>query len=82
MSQQGRWPMEQEAAHQLEHKLGECIWWLMVLAERMQIDPNSVLEGFLTKTEQQLERSLRTTSERTKAKGRAKKPSSRLPTNS
>lgn len=54
MAHQGRWPVEKEKAHDLEHKLGECIWWLIVLAERMGIDAESALESFLTETEQQL----------------------------
>jgi hypothetical protein len=73
MAQQGRWPLENETAHELEHKLGECIWWLIVLAERMEIDAEIALEVFLTKTEQQLKGSLQSTPLRTKAKGRAKK---------
>lgn len=79
MARQGRWPMEKRTAHELEHKLGECIWWLIVLADRMQIDAGSALEVFLTTTEQQLKGSLQTTPRRTKAKGRAKKTSSQLP---
>ncbi|MBB5646831.1 MazG-like protein [Pedobacter cryoconitis] len=51
MSQQGRWPKGDQAIPELEHKLGECIWWLTVLAERMNMDINEVTEKFLTKTE-------------------------------
>ncbi len=50
MSQQGRWPKENTAS-ELKHKLGECIWWLTVLADRMDIDINESTESFLTKTE-------------------------------
>ncbi|WP_026327176.1 MULTISPECIES: hypothetical protein [Proteiniphilum] len=50
MSQQGRWPKENTHA-ELEHKLGECIWWLVVLADRMNIDMEEALEKFLSKTE-------------------------------
>jgi hypothetical protein len=57
MARQGRWPTEHGEAHDLEHKLGECIWWLIVLAEQMEIDSESALESFLTKTEQQLKES-------------------------
>lgn len=70
MAQQGRWPMEKETAHELEHKLGECIWWLIVLAERMEIDVESALEAFLTKTEEQLKGSLQTTPPGAKAQRR------------
>ena len=70
MAQQGRWPMEKEAAHEVEHKLGECIWWLIVLAERMEIDAERALEAFLTKTEQQLTGSLQATPPPAKAQRR------------
>ena len=51
MSQQGRWPTSGETESELEHKLGECIWWLIILAERMNIDISEALEKFLSKTE-------------------------------
>lgn len=50
MSQQGRWP-KVDTNSELQHKLGECIWWLTVLADRMEIDLNESVAGFLTKTE-------------------------------
>jgi NTP pyrophosphatase (non-canonical NTP hydrolase) len=62
MAHQGRWPMEMGKADELKHKIGECIWWLIVLAERMEIDAESALELFLTKTEQQLKGSQTPTS--------------------
>ncbi|MBE8715527.1 nucleoside triphosphate pyrophosphohydrolase family protein [Sphingobacterium hungaricum] len=39
------------AQDELEHKLGENIWWLIILAERTGLDINSAVEKFLTKTE-------------------------------
>lgn len=51
MSQQGRWPKGENTEPELEHKLGECIWWLIVLADRMDIDIKTALDGFLSKTE-------------------------------
>jgi len=53
MSQQGRWP-KGNTDEELKHKLGECIWWLAVLAERMRMDINEATEHFLTKTEKML----------------------------
>ena len=50
MSQQERWPAANSETA-LEHKLGECIWWLTVLADRMNIDIEQATEKFLTKTE-------------------------------
>ena len=54
MSQQGRWPTNGETESELEHKLGECIWWVIILAERMNIDISEALEKFLSKTEKNL----------------------------
>jgi hypothetical protein len=54
MSQQERWPKGGDTASELEHKLSECIWWLIVLAERMDIDIEKSLDGFLSKLEKQL----------------------------
>ena len=51
MSQQGRWPTNEDPASELEHKLGECVWWLIILAERMHINISEALEKFLFKTE-------------------------------
>lgn len=56
MSQQGRWPKGKETVPELKHKLGECIWWLIILADRMDINVHDALEEFLTKTEKLLEK--------------------------
>jgi hypothetical protein len=53
MSQQERWPTNNTDI-ELEHKLGECIWWLVILADRMNIDIEEATEKFLTKTEKKL----------------------------
>jgi NTP pyrophosphatase (non-canonical NTP hydrolase) len=51
MSQQGRWPKDSETTPELKHKIGESIWWLIVLADRMEVDIQVAIEEFLTKTE-------------------------------
>ncbi|GGA74579.1 30S ribosomal protein S15 [Flavobacterium palustre] len=50
MSQQQRWP-KANSQSELEHKLGESIWWLIVLANRSNIDIKEAMEQFLSKTE-------------------------------
>ncbi|MFW2490298.1 MazG-like protein [Clostridium chromiireducens] len=55
MSQQERWPKGGDTISELEHKLAECIWWLIVLADRMNIDISEALQIFLSKTEKQLD---------------------------
>ncbi|MDQ0968664.1 hypothetical protein QFZ20_004067 [Flavobacterium sp. W4I14] len=50
MSQQKRWP-KTGAQEELEHKLGENIWWLIVIAARSGIDIQKAVGNFLDKTE-------------------------------
>ena len=38
MADQKRWPKGKDGPAQLEYKLGESVWWLAVLADRMGID--------------------------------------------
>jgi hypothetical protein len=51
MAQQRRWPISGNEETQLEHKLSECVWWLLVLAERMDIDIEKSLDEFLSNLE-------------------------------
>ncbi len=55
MSFQGRWPITGETQLELEHKLAECIWWIIVLAERMNINISEAFEKFLSGAENQLQ---------------------------
>lgn len=50
MSHEKTW-LKKDSAEELEHKLAENIWWLIVLADRTGIDIKEALEKFLTKTE-------------------------------
>lgn len=54
MSQQERWP-KSDSESELKHKLGENIWWLIVIAERSGIDIKDAMNSFLEKTERLLE---------------------------
>lgn len=51
MAQQKRWPVSGNEVPQLEHKLSECIWWLIVLSDRMDINMTKALDDFLTDLE-------------------------------
>ena len=51
LAQQGRWPVGDSNEAGLEHKIGESMWWLMVLADRMGIDSEEALDNFLSTTE-------------------------------
>ena len=45
MDNQGRWPSEDKEI--LPSKIGECVWWLAVLADRMGLDFSTCVERFL-----------------------------------
>lgn len=45
MDEQGRWPSSDGPT--LPAKIGECVWWLAVLAERTGLDLDTCVEGFL-----------------------------------
>ena len=55
MTQQGRWPVGDSNEAGLEHKIGESMWWLMVLADRMGIDSEEALDNFLSTTEKRFD---------------------------
>ena len=46
MDNQGRWPSTDKEL--LPSKIGECVWWLAILAERMDLSFEECLETFLT----------------------------------
>lgn len=50
MAQQQRWP-KPNTQSELKHKIGESIWWLIVLADRTDIDIKKAINNFLSKTE-------------------------------
>ena len=46
MDNQGRWPSTDKEL--LPSKIGECVWWLAILAERMDLSFEECVEAFLT----------------------------------
>lgn len=45
MDNQGRWPSADKEL--LPSKIGECVWWLAILAERMDLSFEECVETFL-----------------------------------
>lgn len=35
---EGRWVPEGDVTEQLEGKLSECLWWILILADRLDVD--------------------------------------------
>lgn len=52
MTQQGRY--YDETPYSLEHKMAENIWWLIELADRLDIDIQKEMETFLAQKEELL----------------------------
>ena len=46
MDNQGRWPSTDKEL--LPSKIGECVWWLAILAERMDLSFEDCVKTFLT----------------------------------
>ena len=46
MDNQGRWPSTDKEL--LPSKIGQCVWWLAILAERMDLSFEECVETFLT----------------------------------
>lgn len=54
MANEKRWPVSGDEVEELKHKLSECIWWIIVLAERMNIDISKSLDDFLSSLERKM----------------------------
>ncbi|GGA33032.1 MazG-like protein [Paenibacillus physcomitrellae] len=54
MAQQERWPAGADPEPGLEQKLAECLWWLIVLADRMDLDFEAAVGKFLKDKERLL----------------------------
>lgn len=52
MANQNRWSKDGDAKLELEHKLSECMWWLIILAERMDVDIAESFDNFLSSIEE------------------------------
>jgi NTP pyrophosphatase (non-canonical NTP hydrolase) len=51
MANEKRWPVSGDEVEELKHKLSECIWWIIILADRMNIDISKSLDEFLSSLE-------------------------------
>ena len=52
MTKQGRY--YDETSYSLEHKMAENVWWLIELADRLDIDFQKEMETFLAQKEELL----------------------------
>ncbi len=55
MASQGRWLHGGDAHTELRGKIAECLWWLLVLSERMDIDITKEFKSFMDKLDTELD---------------------------
>jgi NTP pyrophosphatase (non-canonical NTP hydrolase) len=58
MAASGRWGHGDDVPAELGYELAECLWWMLALADRFDIDIASALEGFFEEREQRLRSSV------------------------
>ena len=58
MAAEGRWVPDGDLAEQTAGKLAECLWWVLVLADRLEIDVDDAFGRTLDRIETHLEASI------------------------
>ncbi|MCW1916592.1 hypothetical protein OJ996_23595 [Luteolibacter sp. GHJ8] len=58
MADEGRWVYPGDLKQDLEHKLAECLWWLLVFSGRLGIDLDSAFASKMAERESELSASL------------------------
>jgi len=46
LAAQGTWPHGDDVPEQLQHKLAECLWWILALSDRLGVDIAEAFETF------------------------------------
>jgi NTP pyrophosphatase (non-canonical NTP hydrolase) len=60
MAADGRWAPEGDLGELTEGKLAECLWWILVLARRLDIDIDDAFVGTMDRIRSHLETSVAT----------------------
>jgi NTP pyrophosphatase (non-canonical NTP hydrolase) len=51
LAHEGTWDIDGDVTAQLEHKLSESLWWVIVIAERLGIDITEAYAGTMDRIE-------------------------------
>lgn len=54
LAHEGTWEIDGDVNAQLEHKLSESLWWVIVIAERLGIDITEAFAGTMDRIERGL----------------------------
>jgi len=58
MATEGRWTPEGDVPEQLRGKLAECLWWVLVLADRLDVDVTEAYASTIDRIEAHLQASV------------------------
>jgi NTP pyrophosphatase (non-canonical NTP hydrolase) len=58
MAQEGRWKPSGDIDDQLASKLSECLWWVLVLAGRLDVDLDSAFASTMDRIDAHLQESI------------------------
>jgi NTP pyrophosphatase (non-canonical NTP hydrolase) len=58
MATTGQWVPEGDVTLQARGKLGECMWWILVLADRLDIDIDAAYSETMDRIEERLTQSI------------------------
>jgi NTP pyrophosphatase (non-canonical NTP hydrolase) len=58
MATAGQWVPEGDVTQQLRGKLAECMWWILVLADRLEIDIDAAYSETMIRIEERLTQSI------------------------
>ncbi|WP_400245013.1 hypothetical protein AB3U99_01395 [Niallia sp. JL1B1071] len=59
MASSGTWGYPGDEKEELKHKLSECLWWLMVLSNHLDIDITKEFQAFINKLDTNLTKSIK-----------------------
>lgn len=63
LAEEGTWNIDGDARAELEHKLSETMWWVFVLADKLNIDITAVYPQTMEKIQAALEETISKTAE-------------------
>ncbi|WP_312560505.1 hypothetical protein [Anaerospora sp.] len=58
MAAEGRWVHDGEVKPELTAKLAECLWWILVLSDRLGVDMTEAFTSFMDKLDRDLVKSV------------------------
>ncbi len=58
MAAEGRWVHDREVKPELTAKLAECLWWILVLSDRLGVDLTEAFTSFMDKLDRDFVKSV------------------------